>query len=269
MGHSQQQSVADRWQTLPPTPESLPATSAGYADVNGVKIYHKVYGKGSPVLFLHGGMANTDWWNLQVAAVAKYHTVVLVDTRGHGRSTRDERPFSYNQMADDAIALMDKLGFDRAHIVGWSDGAITGLDLAMRYPERIAGVFAFAPNVTTKGVDHDCVKKLAFADFVERAGHEYEAKSATPTEYASFVEQIRAMWATQPNWSTQDLNQITVPVEMVGAQYDEAIFRDHLLYMADSIPNAGLVMLPNVSHFAQVQDPEPFNFAILHFLGDK
>lgn len=263
-------SISDRWKTLPATPRQAAAPSqSGLLPVNGVKIYFETYGKGTPVLFLHGGMASTDWWNLQVAPVAEKHTVVLIDSRGHGRSTRDERPFSYGQMADDAVAVMDQLKISRAHIVGWSDGAITGLDLAMRYPERISSVFAFAPNTTTQGVDHDCVNKRAFADFVVRAGVEYALKSATPDEYPAFRDQIRAMWATQPSWSTKDLNAINVPVEMVGAQYDEAIYRDHLLYMADSIPNAGLVFLPNVSHFAQIQDPVPFNHALLHFLGDE
>jgi pimeloyl-ACP methyl ester carboxylesterase len=76
----------------------------------------------------------TDYWGNQIKAVALYHTVIVMDSRGHGRCTRDSRPFGYDLMADDAVALMDVLRVPKADVVGWSDGAILGLDLAMRHP---------------------------------------------------------------------------------------------------------------------------------------
>jgi pimeloyl-ACP methyl ester carboxylesterase len=119
--------------------------------------------------------------------VAAHHTVILMDSRGHGRSTRDARPYGYDLMADDIVALMDSLKIGRADIVGWSDGGILGIDLAMRHKDKVGKVFAFAANTVTSGVKDGVEKNPTFAAFIERAGVEYAAHSAAPKEYAAFV----------------------------------------------------------------------------------
>ncbi len=129
--------ATERWQTLPPTPAPIATHRAGQARVNGISVHYAIYGHGSPVIFLHGGLANTDYWGNQVPAVAAHHMVILMDSRGHGRSTRDARPYGYDLMADDVVALMDRLEIPRADIVGWSDGGILGIDLAMRHKDRV------------------------------------------------------------------------------------------------------------------------------------
>src|SRR5271170_4923981 len=101
--------AGERWETLPPTPAPVVTDRDGQAQANGISIHYAIYGRGSPVIFLHGGLANTDYWGNQVAAVAAHHTVILMDSRGHGRSTRDARPYGYDLMADDVVALMDVL----------------------------------------------------------------------------------------------------------------------------------------------------------------
>src|SRR5882757_2164359 len=155
--------AAERWETLPPTPAPIPTDRRGEAQVNGISIHYRIYGQGSPVIFLHGGLANTDYWGGQVTAVAAHHTVILMDSRGHGRSTRDARPYSYDLLADDVVALMDSLKIAKADIVGWSDGAILGIDLAMRHKERVGKVFAFAANTVTSGVKDGVEKNPTFA----------------------------------------------------------------------------------------------------------
>ena len=259
----------ERWETLPPTPASIVADRGGHAQVNGISIYYAVYGHGSPVIFLHGGLANADYWGRQVPAVAAHHTVILMDSRGHGRSTRDRRPYGYDLMADDVVALMDVLKVPKADIVGWSDGGILGLDLAMRHPDRVGKIFAFAANTVTSGVIDGVEKNPTFAAFIERAGHEYAEHSATPKEYDAFVEQISKMWASQPNWTDAQLKAITAPVLVVDGDHDEAVKREHTEYIAATIPGAGLLILPNASHFAFLQDPDLFNYAVRHFLGDQ
>jgi pimeloyl-ACP methyl ester carboxylesterase len=261
--------AAERWETLPPTPAPIAASRVGLADANGIRIHYAIYGHGSPVIFLHGGLANSDYWGNQVPAVAAYHQVIVMDSRGHGRSTRDARPYGYDLMADDVIALMDVLKIGKADIVGWSDGGIIGIDLAMRHKDRIGRVFAFAANTVTAGVVEGVEKNPTFARYIERAGHEYAAHSATPKQYDAFVDQISKMWAEQPNWTDVQLKAIDTPVLVVDGDHDEAITREHTEYIAATIPHAGLLLLPNVSHFAFLQDPQLFNFAILHFLGDK
>ena len=106
-------------------------------------------------------------------------------------------------------------------------------------------------------------------EIIQRAGGEYERLSPTPRQREAFVKQIGTMWATQPNWSDAALRSIHTPVLVVDGDHDEAIVRAHTEYIAATIPGAGLLILPNVSHFAFLQDPDAFTFAILHFLGDE
>jgi pimeloyl-ACP methyl ester carboxylesterase len=261
--------AAELWETLPPTPAPIPTEKQGQADVNGIKVHYAVYGQGSPVIFLHGGLANTNYWGNQVSEIAKHHTVILIDSRGHGRSTRDARPYGYDLMADDVVALLDYLKIPKADVVGWSDGGILGLDLAIRHKDRVGKVFAFAANTVPSGVKEGVEKNPTFAAYIERAGGEYGQLSATPKEYDAFVEQISKMWADQPNWTDDQLKTIDTPVLVVDGDHDEAIKREHTEYIAATIPHAGLLILPNTSHFAFLQDPKQFNFAILHFLGDE
>jgi pimeloyl-ACP methyl ester carboxylesterase len=262
-------SAAERWEMLPLTPAPIHSERSGQANANGISIYYAVYGQGSPVILLHGGLANGEYWGNQIKAFAPFHTVIVMDSRGHGRSTRDSRPYGYDLMADDVVALMDVLKVAKADIVGWSDGAILGLDLAMRHPDRVGKIFAFAANTVTSGVKDGVEKNPTFTAFIERAGHEYEAYSTTPKEYDAFVAQISKMWASQPNWTDAQLKSITASVLVVDGDHDEAIKRKHTEYIAATIPGAGLLILPNASHFAFLQDPQLFNYAVLHFLGDE
>lgn len=261
--------ASERWQTLPPTPAPVPGAQSAHAEVNGIRLYYSRIGHGSPVVLLHGGLGNADYWGHQVQALAARHTVISIDSRGHGRSSRDARPYGYDLMADDVIALLDQLKIPRADFVGWSDGAILGLDLAMRYPQRVGKVFAYAANTRTSGVKEGVEQNPTFAAYIERAGQEYRRLSATPGQYDAFVEQIGQMWANQPNWSDADLARIKAQVLIVDGDHDEAIKREHTEYMAAAIPGAGLLILPNVSHFAFLQDPGFFNAALEHFLDDQ
>jgi pimeloyl-ACP methyl ester carboxylesterase len=257
------------WQTLPPTPPPIAGEHTGHAKVNGISLYYAVIGHGPPVVLLHGGLANSDYWGLQVKALAPRHMVILMDSRGHGRSTRDARPYGYDLMADDVVGLLDTLHVPKADVVGWSDGAILGLDLALRHPDRVGRIFAFAANTVTSGVQDGVEKNPTFARYIARAGGEYAHLSPTPKDYPAFVAQISKMWETEPNWTDAQLKSIHSPVLVVDGDHDEAIKRAHTEYIAATIPGAGLLILPNVSHFAFLQDPVQFNEAILHFLDDR
>jgi len=254
-----------QWLTLPPTPVLPQATKSGYAPVNGIKIWYAEFGRGAPVILLHGGLANSNYWGKLVPALAQRYRVVVMDSRGHGRSSRDDKPYGYDLMASDVVALMDYLKIDKAALIGWSDGAIIGLDIAMHHPERLSKLFAFAANSdpsAVKDVEHDPV----FSAFIARARTEYEKLSPTPKEYDAFLKQITKMWDSEPHWTAADLAAIKVPTWIVDADHDEAIKRDNTLFMADNIPGSGLLIQPEVSHFSFIQDSAQFNADVLHFL---
>jgi pimeloyl-ACP methyl ester carboxylesterase len=254
-----------QWLTLPPTPTLPKALHSGLAPVNGIRIWYAVFGHGRPVIMLHGGLANANYWGKQVPVLDKYYRVVVMDSRGHGRSTRNYQPYGYDLMASDVLGLMDYLKIKKAAIVGWSDGAIIGLDIAMHHPERVSKLFAFAANSDPSGVA-DISKSPVFNAFIARAGEEYRRLSPTPTQYKAFVAQITKMWETQPHWTAADLAKIHVPTWIVDADHDEAIKRENTEFMAAHIPGAGLLIQPEVSHFSFLQDPQQFNEDLLHFL---
>jgi pimeloyl-ACP methyl ester carboxylesterase len=188
-----------------------------------------------------------------------------MDSRGHGRSTRDERPYGYDLMASDVLGLMDFLKLPKAAIVGWSDGAILGLDIAIHHPERLTKLFAFAANSDPSGVA-DIAHSPVFNAYIARAETEFRALSPTPDQYKSFFDQISKMWETEPHFTADQLRAITVPVWIVDADHDEAIKRENTEFMANQIPDAGLLLQPQVSHFSFLQDPGQFTSDVLHFL---
>jgi pimeloyl-ACP methyl ester carboxylesterase len=265
-GMASADAATPQWETLPPTPTLPEAETSGYAPVNGIKIWYAEFGKGEPVILLHGGLGNSSYWGHQVPVLAKHYRVIVMDSRGHGRSTRDEQPFGYDLMASDVLGLMDHLEIEKAAIVGWSDGGIIGLDIAIHHPERLTRLFAFAANSDPSGVK-DVSKSPVFTAYIARAEKEYEKLSPTPKEYKSFLDQIGKMWQTQPHFTNEQLEGIKVPTWIVDADHDEAIKRENTLYMADTIPDAGLLIQPDVSHFSFLQDPVQFNENVLHFLA--
>jgi pimeloyl-ACP methyl ester carboxylesterase len=246
----------------------LPDTNEqGYIENDGARIWYAAYGSGAPVILLHGGLGHSGNWGYQVPALVEsgYRAVVL-DSRGHGRSTRDARPFTYELMASDVLAVMDALQLDKAALAGWSDGACTALILASNAPARVAGVFFFACNMDPSGA-----KEFEFGPVVQRCFNrhvkDYAQLSATPDQFDEFSEAVGLMQRTQPNYSAADLAQIQVPVAIVHSEHDEFIKREHAEYLARSIPHAQFIYLPGVSHFAPLQRPEQFNSAMLAFLS--
>jgi pimeloyl-ACP methyl ester carboxylesterase len=239
----------------------------GYVEHEGCRIWYSAYGSGSPVILLHGGLGHSGNWGYQVPALVRSgYRAVLIDSRGHGRSTRDARPFSYELMASDVLAVMDMLRLERAGLVGWSDGACTALVLSAEAALRVAGVFFFACNMDPGGVKPFEVTATLNRCFTRHA-KDYAQLSATPERFKDFVADVTLMQQTQPNYTAQDLAGIGVPVVIVQSEHDEFIKREHAEYLARSIPNAELVVLNGVSHFAPLQRPEQFNAAVLAFLG--
>jgi pimeloyl-ACP methyl ester carboxylesterase len=246
----------------------LPDTyEQGYVEHDGARIWYAAYGSGSPVILLHGGLGHSGNWGYQVPAlVGSGYQVVVIDSRGHGHSTRDTRPYTYELMASDVAAVMDILHLERAGLVGWSDGACTALVLAAQAPARVARVFFFACNMDpsgTKDIEFGTLLQRCFARHVK----DYARLSATPDQFDAFSEAVGLMQRTQPNYSAEDLAQIQVPVAIVQSEHDEFIKREHAEYLAESIPNAEFIYLPGVSHFAPLQRPGLFNSAVFRFLN--
>ncbi|HVY98550.1 MAG TPA: alpha/beta hydrolase [Dongiaceae bacterium] len=242
---------------------------------DGASIWCAVYGPptGRAVILLHGGFGHSGNFANQIPALtAAGYRAVVIDSRGHGRSTRDARPYSYERMAGDVVAVMDALGLAKAALIGWSDGACIAMTLAKTHPERVAGVFFFACNMDPSGIKEIDESNPLLGRCFGRHAKDYAALSATPDGFQALVDAVTAMQRTQPDWSAADLASLRLPVasapiEIVWGENEEFIRREHLHYLARTIPGATSRQLPGVSHFAPIQDPDLFNAALLDFLG--
>jgi pimeloyl-ACP methyl ester carboxylesterase len=259
----------DRWLNLPEPPAMPAAVSSGYAPVNGIQMYYATYGAGEPILLIHGGLGHADIWANQVAEISKTNLVIVADSRGHGRSSRNEQPYGYDLMSSDYLALLDFLKIDKVSLVGWSDGGIIGIDIALNHPERLNKLFAQAANVTVDGVDPNVMTNKTFAAYIDRMGKDYLRMSKTPDQYGAFVDQISKMWASQPAWTKEQLAAIKVPTAIVLGDHDEAITRKHTDYMASVIPGSKLIILKDASHFAMLQDPAGYTKAAMDFFAGR
>ncbi len=255
------------WLTLPPTPALPDPVRSGLVPLNGAEIFFAQFGAGPHLLFLHGGLGSSNYWGHQIREFASRYTVTVMDTRGHGRSPVTSRDFSYALFADDATALLDFLNISSAALAGWSDGAITGLHMAMKRPERVSKLFAFGGNATPDGLKPGGARSPVFAAYAARCKSEYAKLSPHPERWHDLASGLGVMWRKEPNYADRALASISVPIAISDGEYDEIIKREHSQRMALTIPKARLLILPRVSHFAMVQDPAAFNAALMGFLA--
>jgi pimeloyl-ACP methyl ester carboxylesterase len=142
-----------RWKTLPELTSMPKPDTSGLVPVNGIQLYYAIYNQQGkePVLLLHGGLTSSDYWGMEILLLKKTHKVIIVDSRGHGRSTLSSQPLTYQLMASDVLLLMNDLKIQKASVVGWSDGGIIGLILAMQHPGRINKLFTYGANFSRSG----------------------------------------------------------------------------------------------------------------------
>ncbi|HWT99158.1 MAG TPA: alpha/beta hydrolase, partial [Terriglobales bacterium] len=231
--------------------------------------YYATYGSGQPLLLLHGPLGNADYWGNQVQDFAQHYQVIVLDSRGHGRSTRDAKLYSYHLLADDVLALLDLLRIDRVSIVGWSDGGNIALQLAITHPERLSKVFLFDANFNPSGLRNDVDESDTFSRYVDLAGQDYQRLSSTPKDYDLFFRVINLLWGAEPDFAPAQLGKIKTPVMIAAGEYDEVIKHEHTEELKRLIPNAKLTILPKASFFAMWQQPMAFNKAVLNFMAAR
>lgn len=258
-----------KWLTLPDTPTLPTPDTSGYVDINGAKIWYATYGKGPSVILLHGGLANSNYFGKLIPVLVENHyRAIAIDSRGHGRSSTDNQDFSYSLMASDVLAVMNQLHIQKTAIVGWSDGAITGLYLALHYPDRVSKLFAFGANSTYKAIKEDAIFHPNMIRYGLRAEKEYRALSSTPQDFENLDAKVSDMEATQPNFSKEELASITVPVCIADGKHDECVKPQDVTLLATEIPQAKLELFENTGHFSLIQTPDIFNQAVIRFLND-
>jgi pimeloyl-ACP methyl ester carboxylesterase len=258
-----------RWQTCPLPPPMPEATSHGTVDVDGAEIYYASYGRGAPVILLHGGLGNSDHWSNQVPALAEHFHVIAIDSRGQGRSTRTRSPVTYDAMARDVIAVMDKLELARASIVGWSDGGEIALKLAIEHPDRVDHLFVFGTNYDVNGSKPRGGQRSAtFAAYAAKSRADYlKLSKASPRQFDELVDWLLPVWRNPMGFTKDQLRGIQATTMVADGDHDEIIVLAQVEEMAQLIPHAKLAVLKDTSHFALWQAPADFNKLLLDFLS--
>ncbi|KAL2207052.1 alpha/beta-hydrolase [Sarocladium strictum] len=274
------------WQTMPSIPSLPEATVEGTLQTNGVHLWYAMYGprledslaQGNlPIVFLHGGFANSEYFSHQIISLKELpHTLITIDTRGHGRSSDDlTQPITYDMLAQDVLSVMDILAVQRFSIIGWSDGGCTGFNLAMNHSERIDRVFAFGGTHHYENINSTVMESDTFSTYMEWAKADYGRLSPTPDSFEVFEERMEVMWTTQPVWDAGSFARIPSIYDnpqapliwIVAGDSEEAVSRDTPGRLQSWIWGSSLVVLPAVGHFGFLQDPRTFNAMLQRFLA--
>lgn len=247
-----------------------------WAVVNSHRIYYEIYGAGRPVLLLHGGGNNiADSWSKQIGDFSRRHTVIAVEQVGQGHSPDVPGPLTYVGMTEDTAALLRQLKVTQVDVVGWSDGGIEALMLAVRYPELVRRVVATGANVDPSGLSESDLEAMrhpaAGAFTAAEPGSYYAVNSPDGPEHAKVMgAKLNELWLTRPKpeeLSFEMLSKIKAPVLVMSGDRD-MIRLEHTLQIYRAIPGAKLWVLPGTGHGTFLEHPEWTNPLVLRFLDD-
>jgi pimeloyl-ACP methyl ester carboxylesterase len=257
-----------RWEQLPELPTMPAATDHGAVDSHGASIYYARYGRSDApvVVLLHGGLGNSDHWANQVPALVDHFAVLVVDSRGQGRSGRTRATLTYDLMAEDVVAVMDALKIARASIVGWSDGGEVALKLGIAHPDRVDRLFVFGANYDERGSKPRGSRTATFQAYADRCRADYLRLTPAPHDWSKYVDAVMPLYRAPMGFTADQLRGIQAPTIIADGDHDEVIVLDQVEEMAKLIPHAKLVVFDDASHFALWQDPVSFNRALVDFL---
>lgn len=221
-----------------------------FASVNGIKLYYEIYGEGPPLIRLHGNGGSIQSSEIFIPELIKNYKVILIDSRGQGKSTDSDNPLTYEQMASDINVLLNQLNIDSAYIWGQSDGAILGLILAMNYPKKVKKLLAFGANIQP---DSLAVFSWTIIRFTQKMN---EAKTRKE-------KKLYQLMLDNPNIEYSKLNTIKAPVLIMAGDRD-GIRPEHTLKIFQNIPNSQLSIIPGATHDASKEKME----LVLQLLND-
>ena len=250
----------------------LKPDSSGYIDVNQVNLYFEIYGKGTTLLYLHGGLSSSLDFEKYIPEFSKHYKIIMIDRRGHGRSYDNDEPYSYDSMAEDIQAGLNVLKIDSVDVIGWSDGGVVGYHLASKFPTRVKKLIAVGANYLVQGMTETTIEwitsQLNLQGLYEHYPEivtTYRAQNPNPQNFDQFVEKTRAMWLRDPYIAKEDLLKITIPVMLVAGDRDD-IRLTHMQELHALIRNSQLCILPDTTHFIFDQYNDTVIIIFLSFL---
>jgi len=236
--------------------ERLEPRLTGYADVNGLHMYYEMYGEGSPLVLLHGGMLTIDLnFATLIPTLASKHQLIGIEMQGHGRTADIDREITPAALASDVVGLLDQLGIDRAHVFGHSMGGAVTLELGVNHPDRVRSLVPASASVRPDGLHEDLTDPAKqatssrmptqqdFRDFQEA----YQRLSPHPGHFNDFLTMLSQSTADTQGWSDEQLAAITAPTLLVLGDRDFTTV-EHGALMQQLIPGSQLAVLPDTTH---------------------
>lgn len=229
-----------------------------YLDIRGLRMYYETYGSGEPLLIIHGNGGSIKDFNFQIPFFDDNYKVILADSRAQGKSIDPGDSLTYEMMADDLAALLDALHLDSCYVIGWSDGGINGLLLAMRHPEKVKKLAITGANLWPDSTAID-------GYFVKNGINDYNAAAKlakTPQNIRNL--KLLDLLVHQPHITAAQLGNIKCPTLVIGGDH-EIILPEHTMLIAQSIPKSYLWILPYSGHATVIYRSDIFNRTVQDF----
>jgi pimeloyl-ACP methyl ester carboxylesterase len=233
-----------------------------FVNLRGFNMYYEIYGQGDPLLLIHGNGGSISSFINQIPYFSKKYKVIAVDSRAQGKSEDLQDSLSFEMMADDFSALLDKLKIDSCYVLGWSDGGINGLLLAIRHPDKVKKLAITGANLWP---DSTAIS----AEDYEWGMSFYDTLGKMPqTPEIIHTRKLVKLDAFEPHITREQLQQIKCPTLVIGGDHD-IILTEHTMLIAKSIPGAYLWILPNASHSTLIDYKDQFNNIVNDFFGNR
>jgi len=242
-------------------------SDSGYADVNGLKMYYEVYGKGKPIVLLHGSFMSIPLnWSQIIPLFARDRKVIVAEMQGHGRTRDINRALSYEGMADDVSGLLKHLKVDSADILGYSMGGGVAFQIAVRHPEQVRRLVVLSGSYTHDGWWPEVEDSFATmtADMFKGSSieKEYGRLGNNPAHFPEFVKKVMSIDLKPYDWS-KDVKNIQAPIFMAigdadGIRYEHALelFRAKgggKMGDIHGLPTSRLAIIPGTTHIGMMQ----------------
>jgi pimeloyl-ACP methyl ester carboxylesterase len=235
-----------------------------YYSINGFQMYCEIYGSGEPLLLIHGNGGSINAFAKQIPYFSRRFKVIVADSRAQGKSGDSGDSLSYEQMADDFNALLTTLQIDSANVIGWSDGGINGLLLAMRHPEKVKKLVITGANLWP---DSTAVSKQTLEEtmpsYLKLKKMFSEPVPKTPADSTQF--KLLKLLIEQPHIPLTDLQKIKAPTLVIGGDRD-VVKPEHTLLLFQHIPSSNLWILPRCGHGTLIDYAAEFNAKTAAFI---
>lgn len=263
--------------------QSIKPNETGYADVNGLKMYYEVYGKGEPIVLLHGSYMTIPLnWSGFIPLLAPNRKVIVAEMQGHGRTRDIAREISYEGMADDVSGLLKHLKTDSADILGYSMGGGVAFQVAVRHPEQVRKLIILSGSYTHDGwwPDVEAMYSSINADMFKGSPIEkqYDSLGNDPAHFPEFVKKVISIDLKPYDW-TKEVKNIKAPIFMAigdadGIRYEHALelFRAKgggKMGDIHGLPKSRLAILPGTTHIGMMQRTDWLIPMINDFLDAK